>query len=112
MAVIDRKPSDNDPLVHDGLSLSNVARSMLASSAPFGYQSSHSLMESKMLTLSRKRDQQIIIGGDIRVIVLGIHGDRVKLGFVAPDEVPVRREVAHLRIVHEEEDSELMAMAH
>ena len=33
-----------------------------------------------MLVLSRKCDQSLILGEDITITVLGIEGDRVKLG--------------------------------
>ena len=44
-----------------------------------------------MLVLSRKPGQEIRIDEQISVVVLGISGDRVKLGFQAPREVSVRR---------------------
>jgi carbon storage regulator len=44
-----------------------------------------------MLVLSRKPGQEIRIDEQISVVVLGISGDRVKLGFRAPREVSVRR---------------------
>jgi carbon storage regulator len=43
-----------------------------------------------MLVLSRKRGEELIIG-DVVVTVLEMHGERVKLGFVAPAEVPIHR---------------------
>ena len=49
-----------------------------------------------MLVLSRKRNQQIVIGKDagIKLVVVEIRGDKVRLGIDAPPEVPVhRREV-------------------
>lgn len=45
-----------------------------------------------MLVLSRKIGERVLIGQDIYVKVIEIRGDRVKLGFEAPDEVPVHRE--------------------
>jgi carbon storage regulator len=45
-----------------------------------------------MLVLSRKLGEEIIIAGNIRVKVVGIQGNRVKLGVVAPEEVAVHRE--------------------
>lgn len=46
-----------------------------------------------MLVLSRQRDECIVIGdGSIRVIVVDIRGDKVRLGITAPAEVPVHRE--------------------
>ncbi len=52
-----------------------------------------------MLVLSRKPDQTIIIDGDIRVTVLSIQGDKVRLGIVAPIGVRVDREEVHNRIL-------------
>jgi carbon storage regulator len=45
-----------------------------------------------MLVLTRKRGEQVVIGGGIRVTVLEIHGSRVKLGFAGPADVPIHRE--------------------
>lgn len=47
-----------------------------------------------MLVLSRGRSEEIIIGDNIRIMVVDIRGDKVRLGVEAPKEVPVhRREV-------------------
>ena len=51
-----------------------------------------------MLVLSRKRGEMITIGNEVTVKVLAIQGDRVKLGVVAPTEVPVHRQEIHERI--------------
>ena len=48
-----------------------------------------------MLVLSRKIGEEIVIAGNIRVKVVGIQGNRVKLGVVAPEEVTVHREEIH-----------------
>ena len=53
-----------------------------------------------MLVLSRKLHEVIWIGRDIEIVVLEIHGDRVKLGFMAPAEVPIHRREIHDRIVN------------
>lgn len=44
-----------------------------------------------MLVLSRKKEEQIVIGDGIIVKVIEICGDRVKLGFTAPTTVPIAR---------------------
>ncbi len=51
-----------------------------------------------MLVLSRKPNEAIKIGQDIEIVVLEVHGDRVKLGFLAPPEVPIHRREVHDRI--------------
>ena len=45
-----------------------------------------------MLVLSRKLNQEIHIGENVIVRVLAIKGNQVRLGIVAPAEVPVMRE--------------------
>ena len=44
-----------------------------------------------MLVLSRKKDEVITIGDDIRIVVVEIRGNKVRLGIEAPKEVPVHR---------------------
>ena len=44
-----------------------------------------------MLVFSRKRGEEILIGDGIKVTVLEIRGNQVKLGFVAPAEAPICR---------------------
>jgi len=44
-----------------------------------------------MLFLSRKRGEELVIGNGISITVLEMRGERVKLGFVAPAEVPIHR---------------------
>jgi carbon storage regulator len=45
-----------------------------------------------MLVLSRKVDEQIIIGEHIRVTVVSIRGNQVRLGFEAPHDVSIFRQ--------------------
>jgi carbon storage regulator len=50
-------------------------------------------MESgTMLVLSRKLNETIIIGEDIRITVVGTGGNHVRLGIEAPGDVKVMRE--------------------
>jgi carbon storage regulator len=44
-----------------------------------------------MLVLSRKANQSIMIGNDIRILVVALDRDQVKLGIEAPRHVPVHR---------------------
>lgn len=50
------------------------------------------------MVLSRKRGQRVAIGKHVVVTVLEVRDDRVKLGFVAPPEMPVHREEVFWRI--------------
>jgi carbon storage regulator len=45
-----------------------------------------------MLVLSRKRDQKIIIDGDIVFTIVGIRGDTVRIGIEAPKDISIHRE--------------------
>jgi len=45
-----------------------------------------------MLVLSRKKDESIIINDHIRVTVVEIRGDKVRLGIDAPKDVSVHRQ--------------------
>lgn len=44
-----------------------------------------------MLVLSRKKHESIEIGDDVRLVVVEIRGDKVRLGFEAPPEVKILR---------------------
>jgi carbon storage regulator len=46
-----------------------------------------------MLVLTRKVAEEIIIDECVRVSVLAINGRRVRLGIIAPADVPIRREI-------------------
>lgn len=45
-----------------------------------------------MLVLSRKRNEVIVIGDDIKIVVVDIRGDKVRLGIDAPENVKVNRQ--------------------
>jgi carbon storage regulator len=47
-----------------------------------------------MLVLSRERDESIMIGDNIEIIIVDVRGGKVRLGITAPKNIPVhRREV-------------------
>lgn len=45
-----------------------------------------------MLVLTRKVDEGIVIGDNIRVKVIAVEGNKVKLGVVAEKSIPIVRE--------------------
>ena len=51
-----------------------------------------------MLTLSRKKNESLVINNNIEVTVLDIKGDQIKIGIAAPREVPVYRKEIYLEI--------------
>lgn len=55
-----------------------------------------------MLVLTRHRQEAIVIGDDIRISVLDIRGDKVRLGITAPKEVSVHREEVYEQIKRED----------
>ena len=57
-----------------------------------------------MLVLSRKKNEAVMIGESIVVSVLEVRGDKVRLGFDAPKEIPIFRQEVALRIPREQED--------
>ncbi|EMI40998.1 MULTISPECIES: carbon storage regulator CsrA [Pirellulaceae] len=59
-----------------------------------------------MLVLSRKKNESIVINNDIRIVVVEIRGDKVRLGVEAPREVPVHRHEVYEAIQRSNEASE------
>ena len=45
-----------------------------------------------MLVLSRKKNERIMIGDDIILMIVEIRGDKIKIGIEAPASVAVDRE--------------------
>ena len=54
-----------------------------------------------MLVLTRRPGERLVIGDDIVVTICGVRGDQVRLGFTAPNEVPVYRKEIYDRIKNE-----------
>jgi carbon storage regulator len=50
------------------------------------------------LALTRKKGESIVIGDNVEVVVLSVHGEQVKLGIVAPKSVPVHRKEIYEQI--------------
>jgi len=54
-----------------------------------------------MLVLTRKVNQSIMIGDQIKVVVVDVRGDQVKLGIEAPKTISVHREEIYSEIQEE-----------
>ena len=52
-----------------------------------------------MLVLSRRADESLFIGDDIKITVLDIRGGQVRIGITAPDSIKVHREEVYQRII-------------
>ena len=59
-----------------------------------------------MLVLSRKKNEAIVIADNIRLVVVEISGDKVRLGIEAPKDVPVHRQEVHDAIIKSKADGE------
>ena len=61
-----------------------------------------------MLVLSRKKDESIIIGDDVEVVIVDVRGDKVRLGITAPRSISVHRKEVYDAIQQEknQKDSE------
>tara|TARA_B100000989_G_C19473214_1_gene441673 strand:- start:89 stop:256 length:168 start_codon:yes stop_codon:yes gene_type:complete len=51
-----------------------------------------------MLVLSRKAEESMYIGDEIKITVLDIRGGQVRLGISAPQDVKIHREEVYNRI--------------
>lgn len=54
-----------------------------------------------MLVLTRKPGEALLIGEDIKVTVLSVRGNLVRVGIDAPRSVPVHRQEVYARIQRE-----------
>ncbi len=62
-----------------------------------------------MLVISRKIDESITIGDNIVVTILGIEGDRIKIGINAPREMIILREEIFQAVQDQVKIQELLA---
>jgi carbon storage regulator len=54
-----------------------------------------------MLVLARRKEQSIMIGDDIEVVIVDISNEQVKLGIVAPKHITVHRKEVYMSIREE-----------
>jgi len=66
-----------------------------------------------MLVLGRKKNEAVVITGGIKVTVMDIRGDRVRLGFEAPRDIQIDRDEVFQKIATQTPPTadELMATA-
>jgi carbon storage regulator len=55
-----------------------------------------------MLILSRRTQERLILGQDIFITILGVKGNRVRIGIDAPNSLTVHREEIHQKIKNAE----------
>ena len=58
-----------------------------------------------MLALTRKKGEVLVINNNIKITVLEIRGDQVKIGISAPKDVPVYRKEVFLQIQKENQEA-------
>ena len=44
-----------------------------------------------MLVLSRRRDESIMVGENVEIKIIGVSGNKVRLGIIAPKSIEVHR---------------------
>ncbi len=59
-----------------------------------------------MLVLSRQKDESIMIGDDVEVIIVDVRGDKVRLGITAPRNIPVHRREVYEAIKREKAEKQ------
>lgn len=59
-----------------------------------------------MLVLSRQRDETIVIGDSIRITIVEVRGDKVRIGIDAPRDVTVHRQEVYDAIRRELQNPE------
>ena len=57
-----------------------------------------------MLVLSRLKDESIMIGDDIKITIIDVRGDKVRLGITAPRNISVHRKEVWEAIKKENEE--------
>ncbi len=58
-----------------------------------------------MLVLSRQKDESIMIGDNVEIVIVDVRGDKVRLGITAPREISVHRKEVYDAIQKEKEAS-------
>lgn len=59
-----------------------------------------------MLILTRKPTEVVVVGDDIKVTILGVKGNQVRIGIDAPKDISVHREEIYKLIFSDNNKSE------
>jgi carbon storage regulator len=65
--------------------------------------------KARVLVLTRKSNQSIMIGDDIEISVLAIMGEKERIGIEAPRSVPVFRREVYVEIQEDQSETEARA---
>ena len=65
--------------------------------------------DDDMLALTRKRNEKILVGGNILITILDVRGDRVRVGVDAPKEIPIDRLEVAIAVAKESGDRDKAA---
>ena len=60
---------------------------------------------NKMLALTRKKGEALMINNNVEITILEVRGDQVKIGIDAPKDVPIYRKEVYLQIQEENKAS-------
>lgn len=58
-----------------------------------------------MLILTRRINEEVMIGDDIKIRILGVKGNQVRIGIAAPEDVSVHREEIYQRVLAEKSNT-------
>jgi len=58
-----------------------------------------------MLVLTRKKNESIIIGDNVEIVVAGIEDGKVKLGIKAPKDIDIHRKEVYENIQYENREA-------
>jgi len=59
-----------------------------------------------MLVLSRQKDESIMIGDDVKITIVDVRGDKVRLGITAPIHISVHRMEVYEAIQREKKEAQ------
>jgi len=57
-----------------------------------------------MLVLSRCKNESIMVGDKVEIMIVGIRGDQIRLGITAPKSIPVHRKEVYEAIHRQRTD--------